>query len=191
MAALRTRIAATRLRAVFAAVSSILAADNASDEVHVRRATINDLDDIVALENASFASDRVSARQWRRHLESLSAEVLLAIRERRVVGAAMLLFHRRHRVVRLYSIAVSAGERGRRIGERLLQAAELAAARRDGRTLRLEVRADNAPAQRLYERNGYRPIGERRGYYEDGATARRYEKALRRATPVAVASRAG
>jgi len=189
--ALRTRIAATRLRAVLAAASSILAAESASDEVHVRRATINDLDDIVALENASFASDRVSVRQWRHHLESLSADVLLAIRDRRVVGAAMLLFHRRHRVARLYSIAVAASERGRRIGERLLHAAELAAARRESRALRLEVRADNAAAQRLYERNGYRSIGERRGYYEDGANARRYEKALHRLHPVAVAAHAG
>ncbi len=176
---------------MFAAASSILAADSASDEVHVRRATINDLDDVVALENASFASDRVSARQWRHHLESLSAEVLLAIRDRRVVGAAMLLFHRRHRVARLYSIAVDANERGRRLGERLLRAAELAAARRESRVLRLEVRADNASAQRLYERNGYRLIGERLGYYEDGATARRYEKALRRPYLIAVPSRAG
>ena len=176
---------------MLAAASSILAAESASDEVHVRRATINDLDDIVALENAAFTSDRVSTRQWRHHLESLSAEVLLAIRERRVVGAAMLLFHRRHRVVRLYSIAVDASERGRRIGERLLHAAELAAARREGRTLRLEVRADNAAAQRLYERNGYRPFGERHGYYEDGTHARRYEKALQRPHPVAVSSRAG
>ena len=47
---------------MLAAASSILAADNASDEVHVRRATINDLDDIVALENAAFAADRVSNR---------------------------------------------------------------------------------------------------------------------------------
>lgn len=176
---------------MFAAASSILAADSASDEVHVRRATINDLDDVVALENASFASDRVSARQWRHHLESLSAEVLLAIRDRRVVGAAMLLFHRRHRVARLYSIAVDANERGRRLGERLLRAAELAAARRESRVLRLEVRADNASAQRLYERNGYRLIGEWLGYYEDGATARRYEKALRRPYLIAVPSRAG
>jgi|GEM_PF-272627 len=188
--ALRSGKAATRLRAVLAAASSILAADNAFDEVHVRRATINDLDDIVALENAAFATDRVSARQWRHHLESLSAEVLLAIRDRQVVGAAMLLFHRRHRVVRLYSIAVAAAERGRRIGERLLHAAELAAARREGRALRLEVRADNAAAQHLYERNGYRPIGERPGYYEDGATALRYEKTLQRPYPVVLSSRA-
>lgn len=35
----------------------------------------------------------------------------------------------------------------------------------------LEVRVDNPRAQRLYERNGYRAIHVRRGYYEDGTDA--------------------
>lgn len=35
----------------------------------------------------------------------------------------------------------------------------------------LEVRADNPRAQRLYERNGYRAIHVRRGYYDDGTDA--------------------
>lgn len=147
-------------------------------EVHLRRATINDLDALVELENASFAVERMSARQWRRHLESLSAEIFVAIRERRVVGAAVLFFHRAHRVARLYSIAVAAGERGRGIGETLLGAVEQSARRRGCHVLRLEVRADNPAAQRLYERSGYRRFGLKPGYYEDGADALRYEKAL-------------
>lgn len=176
---------------MLAAASSIFAADPAPDEVHVRRATINDLDAIVALENAAFRSDRVSRRQWQRHLESLSAEVLVAIRERHLVGVAMLLFHRGHHIVRLYSLAVAAGQRGRGIGERLLHAAELAAARREGRALRLEVRTDNVAAQRLYERNGYLGIGGKRGFYEDGADALRYEKTLGSARPALAWSSGG
>ena len=35
----------------------------------------------------------------------------------------------------------------------------------------LEVRADNPRAQRLYERNGYRAIHVRCGYYDDGTDA--------------------
>ena len=35
----------------------------------------------------------------------------------------------------------------------------------------LEVRADNPRAQRLYERNGYRQIHVRCGYYDDGTDA--------------------
>lgn len=32
----------------------------------------------------------------------------------------------------------------------------------------LEVRVDNARAQRLYQRFGFEPIGLRRGYYQPG-----------------------
>ena len=175
---LHERPSLTRLRAVLAAVSSIFATDAASTAVSVRRATRNDLEAIVALEDAAFSSDRVSRRQWRHHLESLSAGVLLAIGERRVVGAMLLLFRRGTRVARLYSIAVASGQRGRGIGERLLVAAERAARRRGANAIRLEVRVDNLAAQRLYERLGYARFGLRRGYYEDGADALRYCKPL-------------
>lgn len=154
-----------------------------SSEVHIRRATSGDLAALVELENAAFAVERMSARQLRRHLESLSADVLVAIRERRVVGAAVLFFRRANHVARLYSIAVADSERGHGIGEALLAAAEQAARRRGSRTLRLEVRVDNAAAQRLYERRGYRRFGTRAGYYEDGQDALRYEKALIAAVP--------
>ena len=163
---------------MLAAVSSIFAGDDASTEVRVRRATRDDLDAIVMLENAAFDADRVSRRQWRHHLESLSAGVLLAISERHVVGAMLLLFRRGSKVARLYSIAVAKGQRGRGIGARLLMAAERAARRRGANALHLEVRCDNAGAQRLYERLGYQRCGSRRAYYEDGADALRYCKSL-------------
>ena len=51
--------------------------------------------------------------------------------------------------------------------------------------LRLEVREDNARAIHIYEQNGYRRIGREPDYYEDGATALRYEKTLRGDVPVA------
>ncbi len=51
--------------------------------------------------------------------------------------------------------------------------------------LRLEVREDNSRAIRIYEKSGYRKIGREPGYYEDGATALRYEKTLRGDIPVA------
>jgi len=145
---------------------------------HVRRATAADLAALVALEQATFALDRMSERQWRRHLDSLSAEVFVAVRERRLVGAAVAFYRRGGDIARLYSIAVAANERGGGIGNMLLDAVEQAARRRGCRRLRLEVRGDNLAAQRLYERAGYRAFGLHAAYYEDGADARRYEKAL-------------
>lgn len=165
------------LRAV-PAPATISSSSGASRAAHIRRATIDDHAALVALENAVFAIERMRARQWRRHLESLSAQVLVATRERRVVGAAVLFFRRSHRIARLYSIAVARDERGKGTGETLLAAAERAVRKRGSRRLRLEVRRDNPRAQRLYERHGYRRIGVRIGYYEDGHDALRYEKML-------------
>lgn len=156
---------------------------NSDQAVSVRRARARhaargDLAALVELENASFAGDRMSARQWRRHIDSASSEVLVATLGRRLAGAAVLLYRVRSRVARLYSIAVAADARGRGIGEVLLAASERAAAGRGCDRVRLEVRVDNATAQHLYERRGYRRFGLRRGYYEDGRDALRYEKAL-------------
>ena len=67
----------------------------------------------------------------------------------------------------------------------LLAAAEEAAFEHDRMMLRLEVREDNLRAIRIYEQGGYRKIGREPGYYEDGATALRYEKTLRGDIPVA------
>jgi ribosomal protein S18 acetylase RimI-like enzyme len=147
-------------------------------DVRVRRATRADLAALIALENRVFRADRMSARQWRRHLENPGAEILVAARGGDIVGAAVLFFHRSHRIARLYSIAVSADARGKGLGERLLAAAERAACRRGSTRLRLEVRADNAAAQQIYARRSYRLFGSRPGYYEDGRDALRYEKAL-------------
>ncbi|MEO5560293.1 MAG: GNAT family N-acetyltransferase [Dokdonella sp.] len=151
---------------------------NALPDAHVRRATDHDLDALVALEQSSFAVDRMSERQWHRHLGSLSADVLVVVSERRIVGAAVIFRRLGSDIARLYSIAVAASERGNGIGAVLLDAVEQAAHRQGSRRLRLEVRSDNVAAQRLYESSGYRLFGAHQRYYEDGQDARRYEKAL-------------
>jgi ribosomal-protein-alanine acetyltransferase len=135
---------------------------------------------LIALENRVFSADRLSARQWRHHLRSDSAVVLVAERGDDIVGAAVVFFHTSHRIARLYSIAVAPEARGSGLGEALLAAGERFAKKRGRTVMRLEVRADNRAAQRLYERRGYRRFGVRRGYYEDGADALRYEKILGR-----------
>ena len=146
--------------------------------VRIRRARAVDLPRLVAIENEVFATDRMSARQWRHHLANRAADVLVAERDGAIVGAAVVFFHASHRIARLYSIAVAPEARGAGIGEELLAAAEREARRRGRTRFRLEVRTDNAAARRLYERRGYRAFGTKAGYYEDGRDAVRYEKAL-------------
>ena len=151
----------------------------ATAAVRVRRAELSDLDDLVALEETSFATDRLSRAQYRRHLDSETAQVLVAsANHRRFLGTAVVFFRKATRVARLYSIATSATARGKGVGSALLDAAEHAAKRRRCHALRLEVRTDNDAAIRLYERLGYQRIGHYERYYGDGADAWRYEKKL-------------
>ncbi|TIS81117.1 MAG: GNAT family N-acetyltransferase, partial [Mesorhizobium sp.] len=114
-----------------------------------------------------------------------TAETLVAEIDGRVGGYAIVLFRKGSGVARLYSIAVGPFFGGLGIGRQLLSAAEEAAFEHGRMMLRLEVREDNGRAIRIYEQGGYRKIGREPGYYEDGATALRYEKTLRGDLPVA------
>lgn len=154
--------------------------DAAKDLRHVplRRARAGDLAALVALEQASFAGDRMSERQWRRHLHSPRAMVIVAVDRGALLGAAIGFLHAAHDIARLYSLATSDAARGRGVGDRLVAAIERAARAAGRHRLRLEVREDNAAALRLYARRGFRPIGRRAAYYDDGQDALRFEKTL-------------
>jgi ribosomal-protein-alanine N-acetyltransferase len=162
----------------------------ATAAVRVRRAELSDLDDLVALEESSFATDRLSREQYRRHLDSETAQVLVAsANHRRFLGTAVVFFRKGTKVARLYSIATHAEARGKGVGSALLEASEQLARRRGCKVLRLEVRTDNDAATRLYERLGYDRIGRYARYYGDGADAWRYEKKVGEAAQVRSASR--
>ncbi|ROO91260.1 ribosomal-protein-alanine N-acetyltransferase [Actinocorallia herbida] len=64
------------------------------------------------------------------------------------------------------TIGVSAASQGRGLGAALLTELLAEAVRRGCRRVFLEVRADNEPAQRLYERFGFVRIGVRKRYYQ-------------------------
>lgn len=146
--------------------------------IPVRKATGDDLSALVTLEVATFHSDRISPAQWRRHIASDSACVLVAGTKGRIDGAVVMFRRRRSSRARVYSLAVAAAARGRGVASALLAGAEAEALRRGCDTLYLEVRTDNRAAIALYERRGYRRMDRRVAFYEDGADAWRYAKAL-------------
>jgi ribosomal-protein-alanine N-acetyltransferase len=147
-------------------------------DFQLRRARPDDLAALVDLELASFAYDRMSARQFRRHLSSPSAAVLLAEGDDGLLGSTILFFRRGSTRARLYSLATAAAARGRGIGKALLNAAEDLARERGMHWISLEVRRDNSAAVQLYETHGYRRSAALEDYYDDGAPAWRYEKPL-------------
>ena len=144
----------------------------------LRNAGRADVPALVSLEAEVFASDRLSPRSFRRLVAAPSAACRVAEADGVLAGYHVLLFRRGSAVARLYSIAVAPGFRGRGLAAVLMRDAEEVARERGSRRLRLEVRADNAAAIRLYERLGYHAFKRVAGYYADGAHALRHERHL-------------
>lgn len=146
--------------------------------VSLRAATSLDVPQLVAIENAAFDTDRISARSFRELLRSDSAAIKVAEVGGEPAGYAVVLFRRNTSVARVYSIAVAPFARGQNIGEQLMHAVEACARERDALFMRLEVRPDNHHAISLYQRLGYRAFGRFLNYYGDRTDAIRFEKSL-------------
>jgi ribosomal protein S18 acetylase RimI-like enzyme len=147
-------------------------------ETRVRTAVKADLNALVALENESFQSDRLSRRSYRALLARASASILVVDGGSSLVGSAVLLFNRANSIARLYSIAVAPSMRGRGVARSLLRAAERAALEHECAVMRLEVRVDNKAACELYESEGFALVERLAGYYQDGTDAVRLERSL-------------
>ena len=151
-----------------------------ASKITIRPATLADVPALVALERRSFSGDWVSERSFRALIRRGRAALLVEEWEDEIRGYALLFFRRGNAKARLYSFAVAHKHRGRGLAKALLRAAEAAAREHGADALRLEVRADNAKAQALYGRRGYKSFGRRSAYYEDGTDALLMEKRLTR-----------
>jgi len=144
----------------------------------IRDAALADLRQLVELENLCFAIDRLSRRQLRYLLTKGKARLLVAETRGVLLGYVAVLFSKSTSMARLYSIAVRPDSQGRGIGIRLMRAAEDAAWEHQRAYMRAEVRKDNRASLGLFEKLGYRRIGEWEDYYEDHMDAWRLEKRL-------------
>ncbi|HEX4040064.1 MAG TPA: GNAT family N-acetyltransferase [Xanthobacteraceae bacterium] len=145
----------------------------------LRNGRMSDVAALLALEQEFFTPDhRISRRSFRRFLHSPHAKLLVAAINGKVAGCALVLYRQGSRRARLYTIAVGREFQGRGLARWLLTAAQTHAKRRGCRSMRLEVRADDAGTIALYESSGYRPFGRRRRYYAGRIDALRFEKPL-------------
>jgi [ribosomal protein S18]-alanine N-acetyltransferase len=149
-------------------------------QISIRAAVLGDLDAIFALEQAVFATDRLSRRSLRAFILAPHRPLLVAVSGGAVAGYALIAVRKKSTAARLYSIAVDPRMGRKGVGSALMAACETYAAARGSDRLRLEVRADNAPAIALYRRLGYAQFGQYDAYYADGARALRFEKPIGR-----------
>ena len=144
----------------------------------MRQAGRADLDRLAALEDASFVCDGVDRRAMAGFLRSGAALVLLDEIGGQLRGHVIVRFNARHRIARIYSIAVAPLCQGRGVGRVLVAAAEAAALARGATEMRLEISVDNTASQALFRACGYSVFGRYEDYYEDGGAALRLRKRL-------------
>ena len=122
---------------------------------------------LMPLERQLFGEQPWTARTFWSELGQLDTRAyVVALDGDDVVGYAGLCDYPDEAWVQ--TMAVAPSHQGQGLGARLLTALLDEAARRGQRTVSLEVRAGNDPAQRLYARHGFARTGVRRGYYQPG-----------------------
>ncbi len=127
------------------------------------------LPQVLGIERQVFGGDHWTERTFWSELGQVSTRhYLVALDGDAVRGYAGLCDYPDEAFVQTLGVDPSA--QGQGLGARLLQALLDEAGRRRQAVVSLEVRADNAPAIRLYERFGFRRTGVRRGYYQPSGT---------------------
>jgi ribosomal-protein-alanine acetyltransferase len=137
--------------------------------VELRRAGIDDLDAIMALEEATFVSDAWSREQMAADLSSQHTTYLVVLDADAVVGYGGVLAPRGAGEADIQTLAVAPSFRRAGVGRRLMTELIEAAERHGASRIFLEVRADNPAAQALYDSLGFVEVGVRPRYYQPDA----------------------
>jgi [ribosomal protein S18]-alanine N-acetyltransferase len=139
------------------------------EKITLRDMDEKDLDAVLAIESASFS------RPWtKRHFQDeiispCGRPTVAVLPDGALAGYLCLQLVLDE--AEILDVAVAPALRGRGVGRQLVEGA-LSQSRRLGAALVfLEVRVGNAEAILLYRRLGFREIGRRKGYYDDGEDA--------------------
>jgi [ribosomal protein S18]-alanine N-acetyltransferase len=138
--------------------------------VEFRPMTTADLDSVLMLELDLFGEEAWSRQMLVGELgqQPASRYYLVAEQDGKIVAYAGLLAAGGQGDV--LTIAVATARWGQGIGSALLDRLLAEAERRGCTEVFLEVRADNARAQRLYRWRGFTDVGIRRAYYQPSGT---------------------
>lgn len=143
------------------------------------------LDALERIEHASFTTDLISRRSFRRFIDQGIGDFQVLVVDGEVVGYYIVLYRQATQLARLYSLAVHPDYRRRGYGRQLLAAAEHDADERHCLFMRLEVKVDNRAALALYHAASYYDMEIRPEYYEDDSDAVVLQKLLPKFEPAA------
>ena len=139
-------------------------------DVAVRPGQAADLDAIARLEETSF-TDAWPPDMLAYELSHPRSLLLVAARGEAEPPVGYAAFRHAVGEAELLRLAVLPGERRRGIARALVSEGLERLVREGVQVCFLEVRLNNEPAVKLYERLGFARIGRRRGYYRDGSDA--------------------
>lgn len=138
----------------------------------LRRATVDDLDAMMALEDAVYPDDAWSRENMRSELGNPHGYYLVAVDEPdAVVAYAGLLAPIGTGQGDIQTVTVAPDARRQGLARTLVLQLLNEARRRGAEELFLEVRVDNEPAQALYRELGFQAVSVRKGYYGKGVDA--------------------
>jgi ribosomal-protein-alanine N-acetyltransferase len=137
----------------------------------LREVTWRDIPRLAELERSLFAKDAWSLETWWAELAGRPRRLYLVLEEDDgIEGYAGLDLG--GDIADVMTVAVVPASRGKGLGDLLVGELLRHAAEGGAGSVMLEVRADNGPARRLYERLGFEEVSVRRRYYQpDGVDA--------------------
>jgi ribosomal-protein-alanine N-acetyltransferase len=121
--------------------------------------------DVLAIEREVYPRPWSAALFFSELAQKSSRHYLVAHHGRSLVGYGGLMCHLDEG--HITTLAVRPDFQHRRVGSQVLLALVEEARSRPVRSLALEVRVANWPAQRLYSWFGFRPVGVRKNYYAE------------------------
>jgi ribosomal-protein-alanine N-acetyltransferase len=130
----------------------------------LREVTWRDIPRLAALETELFAEDAWTAETWWSELAARPRRDYVVLDGDEGIAGYAGLDHGGD-AADVMTVAVVSGHRGRGLGDVLLGELLRRAAHGGAAAVLLEVRADNVPARRLYERHGFEELSVRRRYY--------------------------
>ncbi len=135
-----------------------------SKRLHFRPILSADLDEVMAIESASFTYPW-SSHFFLQELRVPCARSLLALLEGKPIG--YIIYWLLPDEIDIHNLAVKPVYRREGVGRALLSAVIDEAKQRGSERVSLEVRKSNEAAQRLYYSLGFKATGMRKGYYSD------------------------
>ena len=136
------------------------------ETIKIRPMFRDDVDGVLAIEEASYGAHHWSAASFHNELSNELSKYFCAVTPENEL-AAYFGFWQILEEAHITTVAVAPQHRRKHIAEALL-VNMINKCRENGvKYITLEVRVSNVPAQKLYEKYGFKSLGTRKAYYQD------------------------